>query len=829
MTKKRLALALSLFLLVLLLINGPRLMDLISGGNTAFDPDTAQQAAGDAIEEGSSSNPSGQGRLNGRDGAKNADGSNGDQTASNPETQQRRVRIYGRVFFSENLIPKEANVYILGFRGAYKPKQYTVRSDSNGNYSFVDDFEGNYLIYASEGPLISYRSRAELTQIYIRPEDVEAGPLDLTLHQAEEMYVSVLDKQNKLPIAGAKIKARGTLNLNFTTDTDGKVRLPLTPGIWSLEINADAYVPEKTAVSLRGHQQPATFLLDPGGVLFGNVTDQEGKPIQDGYVEVSNGVSEFEVPIENGTYALNQLSQERDFFVYFDAPGYKSKSTKWLRFQKDEEEYQLDMQMEAEPSDYEFEYMAVEGVVIDVRGRPIGGATVTSGNAGTTSYATTSTASDGRYAFAAPIVGPMLKLTFSAEGYEPQTNSYLFEGEKVIAEITLLEGYRLSALVVDEENRPIDKVRITGYGYDLFDMLNRNEAARSQVSEWTPQPGRKSNNYPLFDGGSRYTDESGRFELTSLPEHVSITLFAWDHVLQTKQIRLSETNEMVFQLEKQAVLKGEVLDPDNRPVPFFNLKLTMSQGIPDQTWTEEGIHFWSPEGSFEVDRLSPKRPLLVTVTAEGYPKKTVQIAPDQIQQFQTIQLDDGNRRLEGRLVDENGNAVGAARMYLAVYDVADPLNSRFFWNHYYRGIWSSRAEATRQGYSDDQGSFVFDKLPTQGRLDVIVDQPGVGPVHYANLDRLVKAGEAIVLTVKPEAVAEVQLTDWDTAREVTFDRLSDDYARNIKISPGRSYIRVGDLPDGQFRITVREGRQNLFRGEFTLEAGKSIEIDTRGQ
>jgi len=725
------------------------------------------------------------------------------------------VTITGRVVLadSDRAVP-EARVFILPFRGAYRPKSRLVFSDAEGRFSFTDDFTGGYLIYAAKDNLLSYRTRRDIAEIRVREGDQSIGPLTLEMRAAEELVLAVLDEQDNEPIPEARLGVRGQLNIDFTTNERGIARLPLAPGIWSIEAQAAGYVPKSLALALNGQQQPVNILLERGGVVTGRVTDREGNPIEAARVTAISGEIEAEVACDgDGVYQIDRLPRARDFTLMVTATGYADQTLHWISFAGRAEREQ-DFVLEAVPDEDDWETRLVSGTVYGDRG-PLAGANVYSGNPGTTSFAETWSDGAGRYTLEVPVVGIALFLTASARGYAPSSRG-LGEGEDPGAFDFALEiGNRLQGLVLDPLDTPLDRVSIRGYA------IPRNRV-------WAHK------GHPLFDGEVLYTDEQGRFAIDSLPDKILLSFSAWDHLPESRHIDLTEQSEILVRLQSMGVVEGIVLDENERPLDAFTIAIRKEEERGssidlDQVWTRAGIRFWSEGGRFSIDRLPTGTPLVLTVSTEGYPDQawTVRAVPgggDPI----TLILKPSGLAIGGRLVGSSGQPLRGIRLLAAAYDASDPLNARFTWQRFFRGTWQRKTLTVQEAVTDGRGRFVFTDLPEHANIDLIVDHPGLALLHREHVHEDPSAIDGELVIVVPRAATLGVYLDHATMpgsrRAYLEGRGQTDYYRSITLAADQEWLELDRLPPGTHVLEIHHQAGTRTR-ELVLSEGERHEID----
>jgi protocatechuate 3,4-dioxygenase beta subunit len=148
------------------------------------------------------------------------------------------------------------------------------RVGRDGQFRFEGLTEGTYRVraWASDGS-------AAARQVFL---DAETPDLELTLESAAALAVLVVERSERLPLAGVLVSVEGAPGLAGTTGADGKLTLAGVPrGRHVITASRDGFAPARTALfEDRGSgTRQLTFQLEPGIAVFGQVVNSAGAAI----------------------------------------------------------------------------------------------------------------------------------------------------------------------------------------------------------------------------------------------------------------------------------------------------------------------------------------------------------------------------------------------------------------------------------------------------------------------------------------------------------------------------------------------------------------------
>lgn len=348
-------------------------------------------------------------------------------------------------------------------------------------------------------------------------------------------------------------------------------------GEYLLEAHHEDAVSQTAKVALSARTEPVTLVLVPAATLTVRVVaESDERPIPGARVRVGMGDQQFgetDVFREGTTDAAGQavfrgVLPTANHIVYVDAPGFVDGQVNVLAFEHPRRErWEVTVALLAAAR--------VSGRVVDARGRGLPGATV-GWQLGATprprdtpdlfdpfpfhgrSGAVTTDA-HGRFTLAAE-PGPGCVIAIHPRHELGQTCGLTAELGREVAgvEVVLLDGARISGIVVDPSGAPVGgaDVIVTKRGWQHM---------------------------PMFSDSYRFhavTGADGRFEFTGV-KRVALALTAWtpersSDLLEIDMTQTSEMTDVRLVLEYNGEITGEVVEESGEPVA----------GAPVEHWAE---------------------------------------------------------------------------------------------------------------------------------------------------------------------------------------------------------------------------------------------------
>lgn len=245
--------------------------------------------------------------------------------------------------------------------------------------------------------------------------------------------------------------------------------------------------------------------------------------------------------------------------------------------------------------------LAKNGIVVDLKGKPIAGAEVMVVNAWTnTSSKPVKTNKQGT--FKVPYEG---QLFARAKGFSYASCDSRSSQKKTIR-LTLRPEHKILGKIVDENGKPIAGIKAQLqflYGYD------------SQIPEFTPYPA-------VLKWFSAKTDKNGKFVINNLPGGKSIdgtfqiALSGNDRASVSKEFRLKQLDKnLTVKLPHACTIKGTLLFADKKPatgVGEISIKITNSDYPREQSASIDNL------GNFVFDKLPPGKVTLTYSNSRAY-------------------------------------------------------------------------------------------------------------------------------------------------------------------------------------------------------------------
>lgn len=502
------------------------------------------------------------------------------------------------------------------------------------------------------------------------PESLPEGPLSLLLEPAASLAGRVVDAADR-PIAGAVVEAMPSAFNRMgwergRTAADGTFRLGrLAAGQgYRLTVKAEGFLPgalqatvEATPVPGGEKRPPLRVVLHRGAQVTGRLVDPAGRPVAGAalsLVALREGAMEgmMQSPLEDeplraasdaaGRFRLAPAAPGR-FFLHLIHPDLALTGRPTVEVT---DARQVEMgEVRLAPA------AAIEGLVLDSRGAPLPGASV---SLAFTDHRVrrepTFSGPDGRFRFGGLAPG-RFDLHVYFQGHRAQEIPGVEAPTAEPLRVTLRPARSLTGRVVDREGRPIPGVIVSAAETRELQMADESQTGSSSRS-------------------AGETDSEGRFVTRDLePGTFHLTFQAAGfrpEVVRGLTIREEEDPApLEVVLERGAVLSGRVADSRGRPAAglrIFVLSLERADPLlPSDSWEETDA-----EGRYRIAGL-----------ATGRNRIGVQDGSDMRRLLErTVTLGSGDQRLDlelpaghrisGRVVNEQGEPVPGTRLMLVL-------------------------------------------------------------------------------------------------------------------------------------------------------------------
>ncbi len=658
-----------------------------------------------------------------------------------------------------------------------------VTTDLNGRYVMSGLAHGEYRLWAWKAELRTKLETGWDELITVGPAN-PTGQFDRRLKPGVIVSGTVIDDGTKLPIAGALVRWKG---FQFARcNTEGHFTLPGIPaGRVDIVGSADGYADQLLKLQAHvGHFPSATIELPLGGTVEGIVRTLDGEPATNATVTLVSATATVRAKTsDDGSYQLAavplnaknlSLSASQDGqFAMESISGFP------MNARRTQLDLQLDLQLRS----------TLSGIVVDLLGNPIGGATVDSPPFGDRENSF-STDSEGRFRISG--VSPQASgVIVRAPGYAPTyVQLDTTEAEWRDVEVVLAPGHFIAGTVVDARGRPIEDAWVT---IDTLFQL----------------------------GGETRTDANGQFRIENLPP-------ASERIRSSKGRLVGSTSEFVIDREdvvvvvqEPGILCGTVLDAESgSPIEGFTVKITLA---PDASRKAEyslglesalgdvGLSFHAETGEFIVDDVQTSVFYRVAIAAKGYVEKVIPEVEARASCSEDahlrVELEQGEE-LHLRVVDAvSRNAVPGVRVTFVERRGGRPRSQERRKGAGRTGVTDAAGEVSLPGVTGKPGS-------------VYLEKPGYARTTYSDVVssvdlqtfRIAVGGsiEGRVETARGEPVSGVRL----------FVGGFSDARTNAE-----GHFRIDDLPGEKVKIRVfLSGKLNLAR-EVLVVAGESTTVN----
>jgi protocatechuate 3,4-dioxygenase beta subunit len=617
------------------------------------------------------------------------------------------------------------------------------------------------------------------------------APATFSLKRARGLAGIVMMDAGGRPVAGARVRAlpapAGSVLTDppsgeTRTDADGRFQIPGLPVGWTYALLVDGgdFAPARRITDVPERSgEPLLITVTRGATASGRVLGPEGRPVPGANVLLQPGRPEDEdwslpqdsKPFEvlsgpEGRFLLSHLAAGR-YGLQVIRDGFAPARIAGLEIPADSRTVDLgDVRMEASA--------AIEGRVLDERGRPLSGAQV--GLALPTAIhgigrpSRVETGPDGSFQLHDLVRGERYDLWVQADGFVPRQAPGVEAPPSEPLRIELRRGRTLAVRVVDPDGRPVPRAR-----------LSRMERMTTSVS------GVSSGSWSMSGVGQ--TDDEGTLRIGGLEPGVLDLQVEADgfQPLLARGLRIPEdeaAGPVEVTLARGAVLEGRVLDGDGKPVIGASVNAFQADaelpggGSPEATTDDEGRY-----------RLTGLSPGLYQVDAEsGELQDSVQATVEIRAAVQHLDLRfPKGSAVSGQVVDDRGAPVARARVSLIPNGPTafSQANGTFTFRSAADGVFRLRGAA--QGFAETTAP---DEIQVAGR-----------PVRGL----ILRLGRGVSITgrllgVDPDRLAGARIVAllWEPERqerlEGTLDRQGSYQVSNA--SPGTWHVRA-DLRDGR--------------------------------
>ncbi len=708
-----------------------------------------------------------------------------------------------------------------------------TKADDQGRFRFEKTPRGNYRIWAYKEVLASSREPV-FGREGTPPEGVRFTPIRLLMRPGKQVKVTVASAATRRPIEGAQVSLGYPDRRRATTGSDGvAIVRGLLPDKYEITVLAAGYAHEERSVDLAVSPSitPLSLALTQGGLVQGNVTDKENRPlagVRVYYRSVGNtyGYSgQSPTTDEQGRYRNAHLPRETQIQISYSSEDYLP-AKKVVTLTGEAREQQVDMQLEKRPRGG-----SVAGVVTDPEGKPIARAKV--GNYGNRSdeMRETTTDTNGRF-----VLHDLLKdhigheIVVSARGFSPELRRVEPgpEGSPSEASVRLQRGHFLHGRVENGAGEPIKGASV---------WIN-NRSGPVQAFELVQ------------------ADEQGRFHLDTLAGGNTLRISAEGYSPRENVTLPFDGDEMIsIKLEPMGVLRGRVVDAaTGQAITQFRVRLGFAaeRRAGDVLGTfdsrlGDGRTFQAEDGTFTLAGLTNRLALAVTVESEGYQRSTVprvqvQPAGGAVPLQITLTKTDPARfaTVSGTLLDHRRNPAAGVELRLIVSPSASTGedDNRFNWALIDSGQLGRQGHVAQflSAVSDAQGRFTFRDILPGMYLQLAYWGPNA-PKSRSLAFAKTKPGMGQTVTIDvPEPASVSGSFDTKTfpdSGSIALTRKDDPFhAYQSELAAGQTEFRFENVPPGRYWLSVvlRPERNKGQPAMFTLRpiAARSLTVEPGG-
>ncbi len=620
------------------------------------------------------------------------------------------------------------------------------------------------------------------------------GSTALKLAQGVVLYGRLVDTSTGKPVEGARIIVRdGDETL---TDSNGEYRFEALPrGNLTLAAVKDGYY--RPIVHVNAADQDLLELpieTRPEGVVKGNVTDENGKPIANVRLGPSGYNFDFESvkTDQNGAYSLRGLDPQGRTEIGAFADGYQWEIERAVVFPAGQREVTIDFQLKSSTKDNR----TITGRVTRADGSPAEGVKVSYGWSDSyVGHKTTLTDKDGRYTLK-DCDGTKNLVVVQGKGYAP---AFRFVDEKVNAQIdfTIEPGHWVEGKIVDESGNPLEGVWIS---------------MTAETPEMSKMGFCGDRVYRYLDGRAE-TDKNGHFRLENLPaDKIVVECYDQIHARIDGKPLAVDRKDHVLTMTLPPKVRGTVVDASTgKPITRFSVVQLGTRGT----------EFNSPKGQFTLSSTFVVGGAMeLSIEAAGYCRGHAVLVPKPADKADfrenVIKLEPAGSF--GGMVTEAETDKPLEGVTVTVLDTGETGSGWFQWKHIPE-VWRPVSKTT-----DAQGRFSFKELPVK-RGSVILEKPGYGKtvVHDMDARKAFKARMARGATVtgvaldesgKPAPRVYVSLSSAD--HEVQYDSTT---------TGDDGGFTFPDLPPAKMVVEQHDNNRSVRLHFVDLKPGQNYTVD----
>jgi RNA polymerase sigma factor (sigma-70 family) len=329
-----------------------------------------------------------------------------------------------------------------------------------------------------------------------------------TIHEIPapaRLRLLVLNSQTGEGLPGTKVAAiyfpvgGSGETYHLSTDSQGSVLIPeseigISPPM-NIFVTADGYVPKALRWGA-AKESEYTMRLDPAMLLRGTVANEEGTPLEGVKIAVQGPSTED--PLENMAFHHSDAATVSNSSGEWECPFIPQDWEK-VTVLLTKEDYAVTIAtIPLRPAPLHTNLVikrgfAVTGVVKSWMGDPIEGATVREFHEFGYRKLTCKTSSDGSFrlvGFSNPYNDPhfakKVKLVIEADGFAPELQNVLIDGQVNKASFVLNKGNIFRGRVVDDSGNPVAGAEVRNAGQGIFNWQTQTDA--NGVFDWRSAP-----------------------------------------------------------------------------------------------------------------------------------------------------------------------------------------------------------------------------------------------------------------------------------------------------------------------------------------------------